>query len=179
MSRSLSCPLILCSCLYSPVWMVRLSILLCISTIFRHLFLIWRFTPCFDSLRLQLVASASTRFSHIAVCSYKCPTLFIFYLFFLLYFSVFLLLSLCVAFNFRYASYTITGFRMLLPYMRILPSYGCGFTNNTDGRADPIPCKSRCFGLSQALTYAPAAEVQDIRAISHDAVLYTLIIVHV
>ena len=64
---------------------------------------------------------------------------------------------------------------MLLPYMRILPSYGCGFTNTTDGRADPIRASLCCFGLPQALTYAPAAEARDIRVISYDAVLSTLI----
>ncbi|MGN1229911.1 MAG: hypothetical protein ACI4T5_09725, partial [Prevotella sp.] len=42
------------------------------------------------------------------------------------------------------------------------------------GRADPIRASLCCFGLSQVLAYAPAAEVRDIRVISHDAVLSTL-----
>ena len=56
-----------------------------------------------------------------------------------------------------------------------ISTFFCGFTNTTDGRADPIRASLGCFGLSQALTYAPAAGVRGIRVISYDAVLSTLI----
>ncbi|MGN1229895.1 MAG: hypothetical protein ACI4T5_09645, partial [Prevotella sp.] len=60
------------------------------------------------------------------------------------------------------------------PIHLILPSYGCGFTDTTDGRADPVRASLCCSGLSQVLAYAPAAEVQGIRVLSHDAVLAPL-----
>ena len=71
------------------------------------------------------------------------------------------------------------GISYVTPIHRILPYHGCEFTNTTDGRADPIRASLGCFGLPQALTYAPAAEARDIRVISHDAVLTPLYIVHV